>query len=341
MAATQLPSHDSAAQSARLQYFLRWATPAIFSFALLYGGISAVLGDVLAGTISVVGFAFGIFMLVAWRLARQGRITASVMLITSVTLCSALIFVLVLPALFSAAVLVPLLAVALALPYLHGPLMRALTVAAASVAITAAVLGTFVNLTGTPTPWYAAGVVVATIASVVPLILLLLWQFSSRLAETLAQVQTANDELGTLNGALSTANQQLAVQVEQQAQLLDLVSSLEMPVVTLADHVLLAPIVGHIDGRRAQYITDRLLHTASANHSRLVVMDVSGVTLVDTAVAHALIQTSRALQLLGCRVTISGISAPVAQTLIDLGIRLDSITTVRSPQEALASYQAE
>jgi hypothetical protein len=40
-------------------------------------------------------------------------------------------------------------------------------------------------------------------------------------------------------------------------------------------------------------------------------------------------------------VTISGISAPVAQTLIDLGIRLDSITTVRSPQEALAFYQAE
>jgi rsbT co-antagonist protein RsbR len=341
MAVTQLPSQDSAVQSARLQYFLRWATPAIFSFSLLYAGISVALGDVLAGIISVVGFAFGVSMLMAWRLARRGAITMAVVLITSGTLCSALIFVLVLPAVFPAAVLVPLLAVALALPYFHGPSMQALTVVAGGVAITVAALGTFVNLTGGPPPWYANGVVVATIAAVVPLVLLLLWQFSSRLTETLAQVQTANDELGTLNGALSTANQQLTAQLEQQRQLIDLVSSLEMPVVTLADHVLLAPIVGHIDGRRAQYITDRLLHTASANHSRLVVMDVSGVTVVDTAVAHALIQTSRALQLLGCQVTISGISAPVAQTLIDLGIRLDSITTVRSPQEALASYQAE
>ncbi len=299
MAATQLLSHDSAAQLARLQHFLRWTIPTTFGFALLYAGIFAVLGDVLAGITAAIGFAFAISLLVAWRLAQRGRLTSAVALITCGQFASALILVLALPALFPALMLVPLVAITLALPYIDGSVMPALAIGAGGVAITVAVLGTFVNLIGGPPPAYAPAVGVAMLAATVALILLLLWQFSSRLTETLAQVQTANDELGTLNGALSTANQQLTGQIEQQAQLLDLVSSLEMPVVTLADHVLLAPIVGHIDGRRAQHITDRLLRTASANHSRLVVMDVSGVTVVDTVVAHALIQTSRALATAG------------------------------------------
>jgi anti-anti-sigma regulatory factor len=135
---------------------------------------------------------------------------------------------------------------------------------------------------------------------------------------------------------LADANRQMHSQLDQQRELLDLVAALETTAVSLAEGVLLAPIIGHIDTRRAQAITSRLLTEVSAQRARLVVLDISGVSLIDTVVAKALLNTAHALRLLGCDVTFSGISANVAITLVQLGLGMDGITTVRSPREALA-----
>ncbi|MFN8476378.1 MAG: STAS domain-containing protein [Kouleothrix sp.] len=54
-----------------------------------------------------------------------------------------------------------------------------------------------------------------------------------------------------------------------------------------------------------------------------IVLDIAGVTIVDTQVAKALLQSAQALRLLGCTVTITGISSIVATTLTHLGIALD------------------
>src|SRR5262249_44183693 len=137
---------------------------------------------------------------------------------------------------------------------------------------------------------------------------------------------------------LADANELMSHQLDQQQQLLDLVATLEAPAVPLAQGVLFAPIVGHIDERRAQILTNRLLQDVSAQRARLVVLDISGVTVMDTDVARALLNTARAIQLLGCEVTLSGISAAIAITLIHLGVELTGIATARSPQEALARY---
>jgi anti-anti-sigma factor len=132
-----------------------------------------------------------------------------------------------------------------------------------------------------------------------------------------------------------TANAQLNEQIDQQKQLLELVATLETSVVPLADGILFAPIVGHLDSRRAQAITTRLLEESNQQRARMVILDVGGVAVMDTAVAGALLNTARSLRLLGCEVTLSGISANVALTLTQLGIALEDIRTVRSPQEAL------
>jgi rsbT co-antagonist protein RsbR len=131
---------------------------------------------------------------------------------------------------------------------------------------------------------------------------------------------------------------ELEQQNTQQQQLLALVSTLETPVVVLADGVLFAPVVGHLDTRRAQELTSRLLQAASSQRARLLVLDIAGVAAVDTAVAMALVEAARALRLLGCNVTISGISAAVAATLTHLGVALDGIATTRSPQDALTQF---
>jgi rsbT co-antagonist protein RsbR len=137
---------------------------------------------------------------------------------------------------------------------------------------------------------------------------------------------------------LADANDLMSHQLDQQQLLLDLVTTLEAPAVPLAQGVLFAPMVGHIDARRAEALTNRLLHDVSAQRARLIVLDISGVTVMDTSVAQALMNTIKAIRLLGCEVTLSGISAAVAITLIHLGINLDGIATARSPQEALTQH---
>ena len=137
---------------------------------------------------------------------------------------------------------------------------------------------------------------------------------------------------------LADANELMTQQLDQQQQLLDMVTMMEAPAVPLADDVLFVPIVGHIDTRRAEALTNRLLHDVSAQRAHLVILDISGVTMMDTSVARALMNTTQAIRLLGCEVTLSGISAAVAITLIHLGVNLEGIATARSPQEALVQH---
>lgn len=146
------------------------------------------------------------------------------------------------------------------------------------------------------------------------------------------------DQVALKSSELAAANLQMNDQIEQQRQLLDLVATLETPAVQLADGILFSPVVGHIDTRRAQALTTRLLHEVSEQRARLVILDIGGVAVMDTAVAQALLNTARSLRLLGCDVAISGITAGVAMTLTDLGIALEDIKTVRSPQEALTLF---
>lgn len=105
--------------------------------------------------------------------------------------------------------------------------------------------------------------------------------------------------------------------------------------------MLLAPLVGGIDSRRASKITSRLLELVYERRVNLVILDVAGVPVIDTAVANALTQTVRALRLLGCRVTLTGISSQVALTLTHIGIELHELEVAASPQEALQRWLSE
>ena len=133
----------------------------------------------------------------------------------------------------------------------------------------------------------------------------------------------------------------LSEQNARQQQLLDLVATLETPAVALADGVLLAPLVGRLDSRRAEALTARLLDAASAQRARLIVLDIAGVTTVDANVVPALLSSVRALRLVGCAAMITGISADVAMTITQLGAVFADVATARSPQEALARYAAQ
>lgn len=142
-----------------------------------------------------------------------------------------------------------------------------------------------------------------------------------RTAEALALAQQRADELEQRNA--------------EQERLLQLVSDLETPAIAIADGVLLAPVVGNLDARRAQALNKRLLETVAHRRTRLVILDIAGVTHVDTSVAQSMVQVAQGLRLIGCRVAISGITPAVAATLASLNATLPDIITCRSPQDAL------
>jgi rsbT co-antagonist protein RsbR len=106
------------------------------------------------------------------------------------------------------------------------------------------------------------------------------------------------------------------------------IRELSTPVLQLREQLLMLPIIGMIDTRRAQLLTEGLLHAIRANRAKVVVMDVTGVAAVDTKVANHLLQTVAAAKLMGANVIITGLSAEVAQTLVNLGVDLSRLNTI-------------
>jgi ABC-type transporter Mla MlaB component len=94
----------------------------------------------------------------------------------------------------------------------------------------------------------------------------------------------------------------------------------------------------HSPKLRRNYRIHRDLCRPDVQRAQLIILDIAGVSVVDTSVAQALLHTAHALRLLGCTVFLSGIAAEVATTLVQLGIGLEGIMPVRNPQYALTRF---
>jgi rsbT co-antagonist protein RsbR len=110
----------------------------------------------------------------------------------------------------------------------------------------------------------------------------------------------------------------------------DAIRDLSTPVLELSDGLLLMPIVGMIDTDRARRLTESLLEGIAELRARVVVMDLTGVPTMDTAVANHLMQTVSAARLMGATALVTGISAENAQTLVRLGPDLSQLDTIGS-----------
>lgn len=116
-----------------------------------------------------------------------------------------------------------------------------------------------------------------------------------------------------------------------QAQLLatqqSMIRELSTPMLPLSDKVIAMPLVGTIDSSRATMVMETLLEGIAQYHANIAIVDITGVKIVDTRVAQALIQTAQAVKLLGAQVILTGIQPQIAQTLIHLDVDLGGIVT--------------
>jgi rsbT co-antagonist protein RsbR len=105
------------------------------------------------------------------------------------------------------------------------------------------------------------------------------------------------------------------------------ISELQTPVIQVWAGILALPIVGSVDTARAQEMNEALLERIVATGSEIVLLDITGVPVVDTAVARHLLETVTAARLLGADVFIVGLSSRTAMTLVQLGLDLSHVTT--------------
>jgi rsbT co-antagonist protein RsbR len=111
---------------------------------------------------------------------------------------------------------------------------------------------------------------------------------------------------------------------------------LSTPVVQLWERVLTIPLIGTLDSARAQEVMENLLNSIVEHRAEVVIVDITGVKVVDTQVAQHLLRTAAAVRLMGAEAIISGISPKIAQTMVELGVDVGEVTTRPSIRAALA-----
>ncbi|NJP05450.1 MAG: PAS domain S-box protein [Chloroflexaceae bacterium] len=127
------------------------------------------------------------------------------------------------------------------------------------------------------------------------------------------------------------ALQQQIIDAQQAA-----LRELSTPLLPMSDNTLVLPLVGTIDSMRAQQVMEALLEGIARYQTETAILDITGVRVVDTQVAQALIRTAQAVKLLGARVVLTGIQPHLAQTLVHLGVDLSDIVTRSTLQAGIA-----
>jgi rsbT co-antagonist protein RsbR len=122
----------------------------------------------------------------------------------------------------------------------------------------------------------------------------------------------------------SRSREQLQDEIEQQRQS---IAELQTPVIQVWDRILALPIVGGLDTARTQEMNEALLDKIVQTSSEVVILDITAVPVVDTAIAKHLLETVSAARLLGAEVLIVGLSTRTALTLVHLGLDLAGVTT--------------
>ncbi|HNN97610.1 MAG TPA: STAS domain-containing protein, partial [Pseudomonadota bacterium] len=150
-------------------------------------------------------------------------------------------------------------------------------------------------------------------------------------AEREARILEAQHEAEQKNQLLAEMNEQLTTIQRQNQQ----IAALSAPLLDVWQGVLAVPLIGNLDSLRVSMIMERLLGAVTERRVKFVILDLTGVDHLDKNDAAQLIRLLSAVRLLGATGVVTGIHPAVAQIVVQLGVDLRSIVTLRSLQEAL------
>jgi rsbT co-antagonist protein RsbR len=142
-----------------------------------------------------------------------------------------------------------------------------------------------------------------------------------------------------LEAELHTRNQQLAESEETNTGLIvrlrHAVDELSNPILEVWDGVLAMPVIGVVDSHRTADMVQRLLGEVIRTQAGFVIVDLTGVDVVDTKTADHLMRLMRKVEVVGARCVLTGIRPAVAETLVDLGVDFGRLSTLRNLKHGL------
>ncbi len=112
-------------------------------------------------------------------------------------------------------------------------------------------------------------------------------------------------------------------------------SRFDLPMLKITEHTLMVPLVGAVDSVKSQKIMEDVLDSIKPMQLKVVVLDVAGIKVVDSAVAAHLIKVAKATRLMGCKTIISGISSIISQNIVNLGVDVRDLETTSTLQDAI------
>ena len=150
-------------------------------------------------------------------------------------------------------------------------------------------------------------------------------------AEVEQQVQERTAELRREVAARERLQQEI-IEAQQHA-----IQELSTPVIPVMDRIIVMPLIGNIDSLRARDITRSLLAGISQHRAKIVILDVTGVGIMDTGVVNHLNKTIQAARLKGAQTIVTGMSDAVAEAVVDLGVDWSGVITLSDLQTGLVT----
>lgn len=296
---------------------------------------------------------FPLSFAVSHYLAGQRRVDWALGITIAAHFIAAIVFISLSPISVTNLILLPILVISLALPHITIAKARILIFWSIAVCVYISILGSRSLQTGKFDLRFGT----FAIPLIVSLIFLLLYQFHAQLTESLIQTRVAQHEAEQARNSLeiqvaerTSELQQSLVQIKQQAeaqaklieevaQQREVIREISVPILPVTDQIIVMPLVGALDGERLHDVQERALHELQHTRARYLLLDITGVPIVDTHVAQGLIQVVNAAKLLGATVALIGIRPEVAQAVVSLGLKLDTVQTYRDLQTALKEVQ--
>lgn len=160
--------------------------------------------------------------------------------------------------------------------------------------------------------------------------------YNQMVGQLRAARDTLEQQVEQRTAALRAAVGELEASIGQREQLAALLQRASIPLVPLTRQVALLTLVGEPGAERMEQLLDVALGGIERERARVLLLDITAVPVVDTAVAGALLQIARGARLLGCELVLVGVRPEVAQSLVGLGVDLGDMTTHGVLQEGLA-----
>lgn len=156
------------------------------------------------------------------------------------------------------------------------------------------------------------------------------------LNRVLDEYEPAANRIAVTVGVSFVQERERVIRQQQSA-----IRELSTPVLKVREQLLILPIIGALDTARARQLTEQLLGGIRTNRAKVVVIDITGVPAIDAMVANHLVQAVRASRLMGAHVIISGLSAEIAQTLVNLGVDLSMMQSVGDLQGGIEEAERQ